>query len=120
MFCEALAAQDKATLYWGGGAVPSPLKESMLGELDALLTKDAVAEVVPLACGVNVAVNGTLCPAETVSGREMPLTANSELLSATELRVTLVVLVLLSVAEVEALLPTATLPRLKLLGLTLN
>ncbi len=91
--------------------MPFPDKESTEGELAALLAKEAVAETVPPACGAKVTLNAALWPAEIVSGNEMPLTENSELLKVTEVTVTLAMLALME-AVVLALLPTVTLPKL--------
>jgi hypothetical protein len=38
-------------------AVPVPVRVSVAGEFEALLTNDKVPEVAPLACGVKVTVN---------------------------------------------------------------
>jgi hypothetical protein len=43
----------------------------------ALLTNERVAEVGPETWGTKVRVNGTLCPAESVSGNATPLSKNS-------------------------------------------
>ena len=48
-----------------------------------------LADVLPLICGANVRVNGTLCPAPIVRGNVIPLKANSELLELAEATVTL-------------------------------
>ena len=49
-----------------------------------MLTKASVAAAAPEDCGEKVTVKGTDCPAETVMGMEMPLTANSALVVVTE------------------------------------
>ena len=43
-----------------------------------------LADVLPLTCGANVSVKGTLCPAAIVRGNAIPLKANSELLELAE------------------------------------
>ena len=48
-----------------------------------------LADVLPLTCGANVSVKGTLCPAAIVRGSVTPLNANSELLELAEETVTL-------------------------------
>src|SRR5271169_2674944 len=88
MFDETLAVHDNATLCTGAAA-PVPASESWAGDLAALLTNDAVPDAAPVACGVNVTVRGRLLPAATVSGNEIPLSVNSELLRFTEEMVTL-------------------------------
>ena len=45
---------------------------------------EAVAEVLPDACGVKVNVNGTVCPAAIVSGNLIPLIENSMLVRLAE------------------------------------
>jgi len=113
---EVLAVQFSRTLCTGAG-VPVPPKESTVGEFEALLTNEAVPEAAPVACGVNVTVNGKLLPAVMVVGKEMPLRVNSELLRLTEETVTLAP-VALSVAGRLALVPTTTFPKARLVGLT--
>ena len=44
-----------------------------------MLTKPKLAEAVPDACGAKVTVKPAELPAAIVSGREMPLSVNSEL-----------------------------------------
>ncbi len=118
MLDELLAVQFRATLCTEAG-VPVPLKESTVGELEALLTNEAVPETAPVACGVNVAVTCKVLPAVRVAGTVMPLNVNSELLRLTEEIVTLAP-VALSVAGRLALVPTTTLPKARLVGLTAN
>ena len=56
------------------------MRVAALGELDALLAKEAVAEAAPLAPGVKVTVKDTGWLVVTVTGNERPLTENSEAL----------------------------------------
>ena len=58
MFCEVLAFQDSVTV-WTGADVPVPVRVAATGELEALLTNEAVAEAVPVAPGVNSTVKDT-------------------------------------------------------------
>jgi hypothetical protein len=60
--------------------VPVPVRVAALGELDAVLAKEAVAEAAPLAPGAKVTVNDTGWLVVTVTGNERPLTENSEAL----------------------------------------
>jgi len=55
----------------------------------ALLTNETVADAVPETCGVNVSVNGMLCPEASVRGRAIPLSENSGLVTLAEDTVTL-------------------------------
>lgn len=72
-----LAVHDKATV-WTGAAVPVPVRLAVLGELEAVLAKEAVAEATPLAPGAKVTVKDTGWLVVTVTGNERPLTENSE------------------------------------------
>lgn len=56
------------------------MRVAAVGELDALLAKEAVAEAPPLAPGVKVTVKDTGWLVVTVTGKERPLTENSEAL----------------------------------------
>jgi len=82
--------QERSTLCCGGAA-PVPVKVSA-AEFDALLVNEPIAEALPDVCGVNVSVNGTLCPAAMVSGKVIPLSENSPLLMLTDDMATLALL----------------------------
>ena len=69
--------------------VAVPVTTSVVDGVEALLAKEMFAEAVPLVCGANVTVKGTLCPAAMVRGRVMPPRPNSELLELPEDMVTL-------------------------------
>jgi len=69
--------QERSTLCCGGAA-PVPVKV-WAGEFEALLVNEPIAEALPDVCGVNVRVNGTLCPAAIVRGKVIPLSENSAL-----------------------------------------
>ena len=73
---------------------PVPLTDSARDESEALLENKILADALPLACGANVSVKGTLCPAAIVRGNVIPLNANSELLELAEETVTLAPLAL--------------------------
>ena len=75
-------------------AAPVPLTDSARDESEALLENKILADALPLACGANVSVKGTLCPAAIVRGNVIPLNANSELLELAEETVTLAPLAL--------------------------
>ena len=83
-----LPVQERFT-EWTGAATPVPVRVADVGEFDALLTKDAVIEASPLACGMKVTLKLTLCPAAIVTGNERPLIENSEPPRLTEVTVTL-------------------------------
>jgi len=84
-----------------------------------LLVKLSVPFAVPDAVGANVTVNEVLLPAAIVAGRERPPTVNAELFVLAPVTVTFAPLAA-RVPVAEALLPTATLPRLKLVGATVS
>ena len=109
-----LAFQFRATLC-GRGAVPFPVRDWKVGVLEALLAKLKLADAVPEACGVKVRMNGAELPAAIVTGSEMPLSANSGLLKLADDTVTLAP-VAVSVPLWAKLVPTVTLPKLRLVG----
>ena len=84
-----------------------------------MLVKVIVDEAAPMACGVNLSVNGTVCPAVRVRGKDSPVTTNSELLDATADTVTLAPLATSDPACVCGV-PTVTLPKLGAAGLADN
>jgi hypothetical protein len=86
-----------------------------VGEFEALLVNDNVAEVAPLACGVNVTVNVADCPAVIVFGSEIPESTNSLLLRLAEETVTDAPLAVRLPLSAE-LCPSTTLPKLRLVG----
>ena len=85
---EVLGFQDRSTLCCMVD-VAVPVTTSVVDGVEALLAKEMFAEAVPLVCGANVTVKGTLCPAAMVRGRVMPPRPNSELLELPEDMVTL-------------------------------
>jgi len=104
---------------WLTGTDPVPANNSWIGELEALLTKDALPVAPPLAFGVNDKVNDALCPGARVRGKDSPLTLNSELVMLPEFTVT-VAPVAVSVAGMLLLAPTVTVPKLADVGVTDN
>jgi len=95
--------------------VPVPVRLSSAGEFEALLTKDIVPEVAPLACGENVTVKVADCPEAKVTGNEMPERANSLLVELAEVTVTEAPLAVMLpfIAECD---PTVTLPKARVDG----
>ena len=98
--------------------MPLPVKDSAV-EFEALLANKTLSEAVPLACGLKITVNDALCPAASVKGNESPLKANSEVPTLADETVTLEP-VALSVAVKLLVVPTITLPKFKVPGLTAN
>jgi hypothetical protein len=97
-------------------AAPDPERASET-VLPVLVTKDAVPEAEPLLCGLKVTVKLLLDPAATVKGRLTPLKTHSALLVPAEETVTL--LPLAEIVPVRLLvLPTVTVPKLRLDGVT--
>jgi hypothetical protein len=85
---ELLALQTNATLYCG--AVAEPIKDSTVGEFEALLTNVTLAVALPELVGANVSWYDTLVPAAMVSGSNMPPTENCDPLTPTDDTVTAV------------------------------
>ena len=70
-------------------AVPTPVSDSGVPELEALLANEREPETVPLLCGVKATLSETLWPGITVNGKVAPSRTNWELLLALEEIVTL-------------------------------
>lgn len=104
---------------WIGAATPVPVRAAADGELEALLTNEALVEAAPLDCGVNITVKLTLWPADKVNGNVRPLIENSELPTSTEDTTTLAP-VTLKVPVCDPLVPTVTSPILTVDGLTFS
>ena len=96
-----------------------PVRDSVVVGGDALLVKVNVPVAAPVACGLNVTVNFALCPAWIVMGKEIPLSVNRELLLLAALMVTFAPAAA-SVPDAVPVAPTATLPRLNVVGVTLS
>src|ERR1700690_1022012 len=118
MFCEMLAVHERLTLCCGRGT-PVPVRDSIVGEFEASLAKDMLPDATPFPEGVNVMVNCTCWPAGIVTGSDSPLKVNAEPFTVSEDTVTLAPLAL-SVPVWFACVPTATLPKSMLVGVTLN
>jgi len=99
--------------------VPVPVRVACADGFDALLVNDALADATPLDCGLKLMVNEMLLPAASVTGRDNPLTVNSEVLILAPVTV---MLDPVAVSEPVRLLlcPTTTLPKLRVLGPTAN
>ena len=78
--------------------------------------KVRVAVAVPVACGPNVTENGILCPSAMVTGKEIATTANAALSELAAVTVTVPPLAV-RVPDALPLLPTSTLPTLRVDGL---
>lgn len=98
---------------------PEPESVSAVGEFAALLVNVRVPEAAPLARAVKTALKVLFCPAESVTGNEIPVMANSELV---ELAPVMFMEVPLAASDMLRLLlePTGTLPKLRLEGLAVS
>lgn len=90
-------------------AVPVPVTASVVVVGLALLVNVSVALAAPVAVGSNETVNGTLCPAVMVTGKDNPLMVKTELLLVAADTVTLAPLAVRVPVPVP-LLPTCTFP----------
>ena len=99
--------------------VPVPFKFSVVVEDFALLSKVSVALAAPLDVGWKLTVKETLFPSSITAGSDKPLNANSELLLLTEETVTFPPAAV-RVPVAVPVLPTVTLPRLSVVGPTVN
>jgi hypothetical protein len=100
-----------------GTATPVPVAVAVRDGLDALLSKVNVELAAPAAVGVNVTLNETLWPEESIAGRVSPLNLNVALFDVIEFTVTAPPLAV-SVPVVLPLLPTLMLPTAKVVGET--
>jgi uncharacterized membrane protein (UPF0136 family) len=105
------------TESWPTGAVPVPVRDSLVVEVCALLVNDNVALSDPVAVGLNVTVKGTFWPAATVMGRDKPFTLNAALLVVAAVMVTLAPLAL-RLPDPLPLAPTTMLPIFSVDGVT--
>jgi len=99
----------------GCDCVPVPLSRIASGEPGALLVIETLPVVVPAVVGANFAVNEVLCPAFNVVA-ESPLMLNPAPDAEPDEIATLPVPVLVSVTDINELLPTAKLPKLTTVG----
>jgi hypothetical protein len=104
-----------------GVPVPVPLRlTEAVALLDALLFTVNVPVTAPAVAGADFTLSVTVCCGLRVSGKEAPLTLNPAPLIVAELIVTAAVPVELNVSGKVELEPTVTLPKFRLLGLTVN
>jgi hypothetical protein len=92
----------------------------LAGELLASLTIEILPLALPVLAGANTTLRDALFPAARVNGRERPLTLKPVPLTLALETVTLVLPVLFRVAARVLLLPTATLPKSMMVGLTVS
>jgi hypothetical protein len=118
MFEEVLAFQDKFTVCVGAG-VPVPVRDSVVVAGWPLLVKLSEALADPAICGLNVTENEVLWPTGIVIGSERPPTLNTELPVFAAVTVTFAPLAV-NVPDAVPLVPTTTLPRPRLGGVTVK
>jgi len=94
--------------------VPVPLKAIASGEPGALLVIETLPLALPVTVGVYFAVNEVFAPALIVTGTVSPLIVKPVPEALAAVMVTLAVPEFVSVTVWDALLPTATLPKLTL------
>ena len=118
MFGEELGSQDRPT-EWVDAAVPVPVADSVVVDGWALLVKVRIALSAPATCGLNVNVNGTLCPEGMVTGSDKPPIVNRELFEVAAVTVTSAPVALRAPSAVP-LLPMTTSPAANVAGLAVN
>ena len=106
------------SVYVGAGLLP--LSVTLAGEFVALLTIETLPLSVPAADGLNCTLNDTLCPTASVTGTVAPVTAKPVPLAAICETATEELPELVSVTSCVEVLPALTLPKLRLLGLTVS
>jgi len=101
-------------------ATPVPVRATVAGDPGALLVMVRLPLVPPVDVGENCALNVLACAGVNVSGRVNPLVLNALPVTLTWETVNAAVPVLLSWMVWETVVPTVTLPKLKLDGVMLN
>ena len=101
-------------------ATPVPVRATVAGGPGALLVMVRLPLAPPVDVGENCALNVLACAGFNVSGRVNPLVLNALPVTLTWETVNAAVPVLLSWMVWESVVPTATLPKLKLDGVMLN
>ena len=99
--------------------MPDPVRVSTVGALAALLLRKMLPAAVPLLCGVNVRVKGTLWPAAILVGNDNPPRLNSGLVDVADETVTLDPVAVRRAVRV-LLVPTVTLPKFTAVALEVN
>ena len=99
------------------GCTPLPESVMVAGEFVALLTTETLPVTLPAAVGANVTLRVAAWLAARVSGRVKPLPLNPAPETFTCEMVTLELPLFVSVTVCVLLVPTNTLPKLKLVGL---
>src|SRR3989442_1365533 len=123
-FCTPVlptSALARKTVVGGkGGYVGTrvPLKAMVLGELGGWLTRERVPDTLPVAVGANCTLKVLDCPAARVSGNVSPLMLKPAPVKLPCAMVKLALPELVKVRFCTPVLPTSTLPKLTLGGVT--
>ena len=97
---------------------PVPETGAMAGEFRALLTIERLPLILPAAVGANATPKLVVCPAANVTGKARPLKVNCCGETVASETVKLPVPLLVRVTEIVFRLPTPTLPKFIVAGLT--
>ena len=93
-------------------AIPTPLRETVLGVLEASLTTDTLPDRAPAVLGVKITLKVACFPAAMVRGKETPVIEIPAAVDAAEVIVALEVPLLVMVTDCEAVSPRLTEPNL--------
>lgn len=105
------------TLNWPTAVVPVPDSAIVSDGLEALDVTVTVPVAAPAEVGLNFTLKLVLCPAPRVTGVVTPLKVNAVPVIETCEIVTLVPPEFVTVSDSDELLPSVTLPKLRLVGL---
>lgn len=100
----------------GVPVLPETVSDASISEFAPI--KEMVRDRGPATLGLNCTLNGTLAPAPTISGAVIPRTCTSELEPVIELMVTEAAVLFDRVSGRVLLLPTATVPKLRVADVT--
>jgi len=97
-------------------SMPLPASEAIVGELRALLVKETLPDMLPGAVGTNCALKALDCPGARENGKVNPLMLKPAPVTLPCVRLKLAVPELVKVTVWALAVPTATFPKLTLLG----
>lgn len=113
----ALAEDGDRLVSVGRGLLPVPDRETLVGESVALLTMERLPVKLPVVVGAKVALKAALPPGAKTRGNERPLALKLPPVTSTCVTFTLPVPGFVRVTALVLLLPTTTLPKLRVVGL---
>ena len=114
---EVLATHERATKCW---FAPVPVNDTVLGELEALLTSETVPVAVPVTVGEKPTLNDVFWPGERVRGSVKPVMLKFEPVRFACEMIALPVPVLLTISGAVLLVPTVTVPKLTVVAFIAN